>query len=103
MMGGMGTPADAGDPPAGRPAPYQLQAVIASCHAAAASAADTDWATIARVYGQLARIAPSPVVELNRAVAVGMAQGPQAAQMAGTISSPGSSGQSPGSVSGTVS
>jgi RNA polymerase sigma-70 factor (ECF subfamily) len=63
---------------AARPGPYQLQAVIASCHAAAETAADTDWAMIARVYGQLARIAPSPVVELNRAVAVGMAQGPEA-------------------------
>jgi RNA polymerase sigma-70 factor (ECF subfamily) len=63
---------------AGRPGPYQLQAAIASCHASAGKAADTDWQTIARVYGQLARIAPSPVVELNRAVAVGMAQGPEA-------------------------
>jgi RNA polymerase sigma-70 factor, ECF subfamily len=63
---------------AGRPGPYQLQAVIASCHAAAGTVADTDWAVIARVYGQLTRIAPSPVVELNRAVAVGMAQGPEA-------------------------
>jgi RNA polymerase sigma-70 factor (ECF subfamily) len=63
---------------AGRPGPYQLQAVIASCHATAETAADTDWAMIARVYGQLARIAPSPVIELNRAVAVGMAQGPEA-------------------------
>jgi RNA polymerase sigma-70 factor (ECF subfamily) len=63
---------------AGRPGPYQLQAVIASCHASADKAADTDWPVIARVYGQLARIIPSPVVELNRAVAVGMAQGPEA-------------------------
>ena len=63
---------------AGRPGPYQLQAAIASCHASAGNAADTDWQTIARVYWQLARIAPSPVVELNRAVAVGMAQGPEA-------------------------
>jgi RNA polymerase sigma-70 factor (ECF subfamily) len=62
----------------GRPGPYQLQAVIASCHASAGKAADTDWTMIARVYGQLARISPSPVVELNRAVAVGMAQGPEA-------------------------
>jgi RNA polymerase sigma-70 factor (ECF subfamily) len=60
---------------AGRPGPYQLQAAIASCHASAGKAADTDWQAIARVYGQLARVAPSPVVELNRAVAVGMAQG----------------------------
>jgi RNA polymerase sigma-70 factor (ECF subfamily) len=63
---------------AGRPGPYQLQAVIASCHASADKAADTNWAVIARVYGQLGRISPSPVVELNRAVAVGMAQGPEA-------------------------
>jgi RNA polymerase sigma-70 factor (ECF subfamily) len=63
---------------AGRPGPYQLQAVIASCHASAEKAADTDWLLIARIYGQLTRINPSPVVELNRAVAVGMAQGPEA-------------------------
>jgi RNA polymerase sigma-70 factor, ECF subfamily len=63
---------------AGRPGPYQLQAVIAACHASAGQAAGTDWRMIARVYGQLARIAPSPVVELNRAVAVGMADGPAA-------------------------
>jgi len=63
---------------AGRPGPYQLQAVIAACHAGAGKAADTDWPVIARVYGQLGRINPSPVVELNRAVAVGMAQGPDA-------------------------
>jgi RNA polymerase sigma-70 factor, ECF subfamily len=63
---------------AGRPGPYQLQAVIAACHAGADKAGDTDWQAIARVYGQLARITPSPVVELNRAVAVGMAQGPEA-------------------------
>jgi RNA polymerase sigma-70 factor (ECF subfamily) len=62
----------------GRPGPYQLQAAIAACHASAARAADTDWPTIARVYGQLARLTPSPVVELNRAVAVGMAHGPAA-------------------------
>jgi RNA polymerase sigma-70 factor, ECF subfamily len=62
----------------GRPGPYQLQAAIAACHASAARAADTDWPTIARVYGQLARLTPSPVVELNRAVAVGMADGPAA-------------------------
>ena len=61
---------------AGRAGAYQLQAVIAACHASADKPADTDWPVIARVYGQLARINPSPVVELNRAVAVGMAQGP---------------------------
>jgi RNA polymerase sigma-70 factor, ECF subfamily len=63
---------------AGRPGPYQLQAVIAACHASADKAADTDWPVIARVYRQLGRINPSPVVELNRAVAVGMAEGPEA-------------------------
>ena len=63
---------------AGRPGPYQLQAVIASCHASAEKAADTDWPVIARVYRQLTRITPSPVVELNRAVAVAMRDGPSA-------------------------
>ena len=55
-----------------------MQAAIAACHVTAARAADTDWAQIARLYGQLARFLPTPVVELNRAVAVGMAEGPQA-------------------------
>jgi RNA polymerase sigma-70 factor, ECF subfamily len=63
---------------AGQPGPYQLQAAIAACHASAARAADTDWQMIARLYGQLAQVAPSPVVELNQAVAVGMADGPAA-------------------------
>lgn len=62
----------------GRPGTYQIQAVIAACHATASEAAETDWAQIARLYGQLARLAPSPVVELNRAVAVAMADGPSA-------------------------
>jgi RNA polymerase sigma-70 factor (ECF subfamily) len=62
----------------GRPGPYQLQAAIAACHATAATAADTDWAEIAALYGELARFLPTPVVELNRAVAVGMADGPAA-------------------------
>jgi predicted RNA polymerase sigma factor len=53
-----------------------LQAAIAACHARAATASDTDWARIAGIYGELARVAPSPVIELNRAVAVGMAFGP---------------------------
>ena len=61
------------------PGPYTLQAAISACHARAATAADTDWPRIAALYGLLARIAGSPVVELNRAVAVGMAQGPEAA------------------------
>jgi RNA polymerase sigma-70 factor, ECF subfamily len=55
---------------------YQLQAAIAACHATAEDAADTDWSQITRLYGRLAELAPSPVVELNRAVAVAMADGP---------------------------
>jgi RNA polymerase sigma-70 factor, ECF subfamily len=57
---------------------YQLQAAIAACHASAADPADTDWAEIALLYGELCRLLPSPVVELNRAVAVAMADGPGA-------------------------
>jgi RNA polymerase sigma-70 factor, ECF subfamily len=57
---------------------YTLQAAIAACHARAARAADTDWRGIAALYARLAQLAPSPVVELNRAVAVAMADGPQA-------------------------
>ncbi|MEU7515894.1 RNA polymerase sigma factor [Streptomyces sp. NPDC042898] len=59
--------------------PYALQAAIAACHARAASYEETDWATIAALYGQLGTLAPSPVVELNRAVAVSMTAGPAAA------------------------
>ncbi|MER5182359.1 RNA polymerase sigma factor [Streptomyces sp. NPDC002896] len=62
----------------GRPGPYQIQAAIAACHTTAATAADTDWADIAALYGELARHVPSAVVRLNRAVAVGMAEGPEA-------------------------
>jgi RNA polymerase sigma factor (sigma-70 family) len=58
--------------------PYALQAAIAACHARARTAAETDWPRIAVLYGELARLVPSPVVELNRAVAVAMAFGPQA-------------------------
>jgi predicted RNA polymerase sigma factor len=58
--------------------PYQVQAAIAACHARAVAAEQTDWKRIAQLYAQLAAVAPSPVVELNRAVAVGMAFGPQA-------------------------
>jgi RNA polymerase sigma-70 factor (ECF subfamily) len=58
--------------------PYALQAAIAACHARARTAAETDWPRIASLYEALARTAPSPVVELNRAVAVGMAFGPAA-------------------------
>jgi RNA polymerase sigma factor (sigma-70 family) len=60
------------------PGPYALQAAIAACHARARSAGKTDWVRIATIYDTLARTAPSPVVELNRAVAVGMAFGPAA-------------------------
>jgi RNA polymerase sigma-70 factor, ECF subfamily len=60
----------------GRAGPYQIQAAIAACHVTAARAQDTDWAQIAGLYGQLARFLPTPVVELNRAVAVAMAFGP---------------------------
>jgi predicted RNA polymerase sigma factor len=62
----------------GANAPYTLQAAIAACHARARTAAETDWGRIASLYGTLSRVSPSPVVELNRAVAVSMAQGPAA-------------------------
>ena len=62
----------------GAAGPYALQAAIAACHARAFAAEDTDWARIAAVYAVLARVTGSPVVELNRAVAVGMADGPAA-------------------------
>lgn len=58
--------------------PYALQAELAACHAVAPSAEQTDWARIVSLYDQLACVAPSPVVELNRAVAVSMANGPAA-------------------------
>ena len=58
--------------------PYSLQAAIAACHARARMPAETDWARIAALYEELAQLAPSPVVALNRAVAVAMAFGPQA-------------------------
>lgn len=60
------------------PGNYQLQAAIAACHGRARRAADTDWPRIASLYGLLGRLRPSPVVELNRAVAVSMAEGPEA-------------------------
>jgi len=62
----------------GAEGPYALQAAIAACHARARTAGETDWPRIAALYGVLARRVPSPVVELNRAVAVGMAHGPAA-------------------------
>jgi predicted RNA polymerase sigma factor len=58
--------------------PYALQAAIAACHARALTAEDTDWVRIAMLYAELAVLTPSPVVELNRAVAVAMAFGPRA-------------------------
>jgi len=62
----------------GERGPYTLQASIAACHARAFRAEDTDWARIVALYGVLAEVMPSPVVELNRAVAISMAYGPQA-------------------------
>ncbi len=59
--------------------PYTLQAAIAACHARSFRAEDTDWDRLVSLYGELAGTAPSPIVELNRAVAVSMATGPQAA------------------------
>ncbi|WP_297113434.1 RNA polymerase sigma factor [uncultured Devosia sp.] len=59
--------------------PYTLQAAIAACHARARKAEQTDWAQIAALYGLLNQVTPSPVIELNRAVAVSMAEGPAAA------------------------
>jgi RNA polymerase sigma-70 factor, ECF subfamily len=62
-----------------RAGPFQIQAAIAACHATAPSADRTDWPQIVGLYTQLARVAPSAIVDLNRAVAVGMADGPEAA------------------------
>jgi len=62
----------------GADGPYALQAAIAACHARARTADETDWERIASLYERLARVSPSPVVELNRAVAVAMARGPAA-------------------------
>jgi predicted RNA polymerase sigma factor len=62
----------------GAAGPYAIQAAIAACHARAREAAETDWTRIAMLYEALAQVAPSPIVELNRAVAVSMASGPQA-------------------------
>ena len=60
------------------PGPYTLQAAIAACHARAATPEATDWPRIATLYATLAQTTPSPIIELNRAVAVSMAHGPQA-------------------------
>jgi RNA polymerase sigma-70 factor (ECF subfamily) len=62
----------------GEPGPYQLQAAIAALHAEARTPADTDWHQIAALYGELERMSPTPVVALNRAVAIGMSDGPAA-------------------------
>src|SRR5690606_12137781 len=62
----------------GAAGPYALQAAIASCHARARTPEETDWARIAALYEALARITPTPIVELSRAVAVSMAEGPAA-------------------------
>jgi RNA polymerase sigma-70 factor (ECF subfamily) len=61
-----------------RAGPYQLQAAIAACHATAADPSETDWVEIVQLYDHLVRLVPTPVVELNRAVAVAMADGPEA-------------------------
>ena len=61
------------------PGPYTLQAAIAACHARALDPADTDWTTIASLYAELGALTPSPVIELNRAMAISMADGPVAA------------------------
>ena len=63
----------------GAPGPYLLQAAIAACHARARTAEETDWPRIVGLYESLARLSPSPVIDLNRAVAVGMAFGPASA------------------------
>jgi RNA polymerase sigma-70 factor (ECF subfamily) len=62
-----------------RAGPFQLQAAIAACHATAPTAAETDWPQIVGLYSELAGIAPSPIVDLNRAVAIGMVDGPETA------------------------
>ena len=62
----------------GRPGPYQLHAAIAACHSTATTAAETDWRQIALLYAELIRHEPSPIVEANRAVALAMAEGPEA-------------------------
>jgi predicted RNA polymerase sigma factor len=64
---------------AGARGPYTLQAALAACHTCAPSAADTDWSQIVALYDALAALAASPIIELNRAIAIGMAFGPQAA------------------------
>ena len=81
----------------GAQGPYALQAAIAACHARALRMEETDWTRIAGLYGLLAQVMPSPVVELNRAVAVGRAFGAQAAMpiVAGLSSAPHLRGYAP--------
>jgi predicted RNA polymerase sigma factor len=62
-----------------RPGPYLLQAAIAACHARARTADETDWSRIVALYEQLGAVRPSPIIELNRAVALSYAAGPAAA------------------------
>jgi predicted RNA polymerase sigma factor len=69
---------DRADKLGGASGPYALQAAIAACHGRARTAGDTDWPRIAALYQQLGSLTPSPIVELNRAVAVAMADGPHA-------------------------
>lgn len=66
------------EPKGGKRGRYRIQAAIAACHARARVAAQTDWSEIVALYGELSEVTPSPIVELNRAVAVGMAAGPEA-------------------------
>src|SRR6202043_1065731 len=66
------------DAPRGTPGPFSLQAAIAAVHCKAVHPADTNWTEIVRLYDQLERVQPSPIVSLNRAVAVAMADGPGA-------------------------
>jgi predicted RNA polymerase sigma factor len=68
-----------GDALGGAPGPYLLQARIAACHARARTKDDTDWRHMVAIYDQLAAATPSPIVELNRAVAISFADGPAAA------------------------
>jgi RNA polymerase sigma-70 factor (ECF subfamily) len=59
------------------PGRYRIEAAIAACHAVAASVDETDWVEVARLYGELLQVSPSPIVELNQAIAIGMADGPE--------------------------
>jgi RNA polymerase sigma-70 factor (ECF subfamily) len=73
-----------------RRGPYQVQASIAACHATASDAGATDWVRISELYAELASMIPSPVIELNRAVAVGMAFGPsEGLELVGALESTG--------------